>query len=44
MIAKVFPYEQLILDENEESSGLYIVMTGMVRLEKHYDIPAVSEQ
>jgi len=40
MVHQVFPYEQLILDENEESSGLYIVMTGMVRLEKHYDIPA----
>lgn len=39
LVHQVFPYEQLILDQEEEVPGLYLIMSGLVRVEKSFDIP-----
>ena len=38
-IHQVFPYDQQIVEQNEELRGLYLILTGTVRRERAFDVP-----
>lgn len=38
-VHQVFPYEQLVIEQEEESQGLYMVLSGTVKLEKDFEVP-----
>jgi len=41
-VHQVFPFEQLIIDQDEEAQGLYMVLSGTVRVEKDFEVQDTS--